>query len=267
MHAPLSALLLTIIAATIGASAATVDVDYPKLRDSELGAVLVACIAPMTPVEGDQPIELASVCTRVLVSWDGPKAPPVVRYRGVPAQALIDRLAAQPGAVQVDGPAGPSWPVHQKGFVLAKIADDEVVMATLKSMPTLAMPEWPEQRDRVISFSGPATDLKLGDLQDNLASFDFVWEPTGRLLLLATANSKTDAKSVMRYISLRKPLLDIAAGVGVEKAEFPAKLLSGASFARSAEKITVKSNLDEDMRGEAVAFLVKTINKQMKKYH
>jgi hypothetical protein len=261
-------LVLVVIASLIAASAsaATVDVDYPQIRDSDLGRVLIECLAPQVESEGGAKLEIAGRCSRVLVSWNGPKAPPVVRYLGVPAQAIIDRLAAQPEVAVLDGPIGPSWPVHQKGFVLAKLSDDEVVMATIKMMPTLVLPEWPEPRDRVISFTGPASHLKLGELQDELSSFDFVWQPAGDLLLLATANSKTDAKSVMRYISLRLPLLDIAAGVGVEKAEFPAKLLSGASFSRTGEKITVKSSLDDNMRGEAVAFLVKTINKQMRKY-
>ncbi|MBA3685091.1 MAG: hypothetical protein H0W72_07605 [Planctomycetes bacterium] len=261
------AVLVSLVATSTSAFSATVDVDYPKLRDSELGRVLIGCIWAAEAEGSTAPSEAANGCTRILVSWDGPKAPPVVRYRGVPAQAVIDRLAAKPEGAAIDSPIGPAWPANQKGFLVAKVADDEVVMVTVKMMPTLVMPEWPEQRDRVISFSGPASHLKLGDLQDNLSSFDFVWEPSGVLELLATANSKTDAKSVMRYISLRRPLLDIAAGVGVEKAEFPAKLLSGASFTRSGAKITVKSSLNEDMRGEAVAFLVKTINKQMRKYN
>ncbi len=262
------ALVVTAVLACLGVgSAATVDVDYPKLRDTDLGRLLVDSISPQSEREGVAPLDLATACTRVLVSWEGPKGSPVVRYRGVPAQALIDRLAAQPDVTRLDGPVGASWPVRQKGFVAAKIADDEIVMATAKMMPTLVMPPWPERHESLIAFSGPATDLKLGDLQDELASFDFVWESTGKLLLLATANSKNDAKSVMRYISLRKPLLETAAAIGVEKAEFPAKLLDGASFSRSGEKITVKSELDDAMRSEAVAYLVKTIGKQMRRYN
>ncbi len=259
--------VVALVAGLGWASAATVDVDYGQLRDSDLGRLLAESISPVSEAEGVQPLDLATPCTRVLVSWEGPKAPPVVRYKGVPAQALLDRLATQPDVVALDGPLGPSWPVRQKGFVVAKVADDEVVMATAKMMPALVMPEWPQQREGLIAFTGPASHLKLGDLQDELASFDFVWQSTGKLLLLATANSKSDAKSVMRYISLRKPLLETAAAIGVEKAEFPAKLLDGASFSRSGERITVKSELDDGMRSEAVAFLVKTINKQMRKYH
>jgi hypothetical protein len=265
MRNPVRLLVLSLLVGV--ATAANIDCAYPHIRDTTLGTALATTLgAPATPegaVAIDQPLK---DCQRVLITWSGPKAPPVVRFLGVPAEALVARYAAT--GTRVDSRHGPAYPLPQQpGFIAVALGESDLLIATPAVLAQIDPPEWPEATGNVLDFSGPATDLKLGDLQDELSDFLFAWQPDGKLVLHATANSRHDAKSVLRYISIRKPLVQAAAGVGVDKAELPAKLLDCATFSREDNILTARMDLDEPTRVEAVEYLAKQVRRQMKKYH
>lgn len=245
--------------------AATIDVDYTKVRDGGIGAALSAALATAASPGEVVPDPLAN-CQRVLITWSGPKQPPVVRFLGVDTTAYCKRLSDS-GATSIETPFGTAWALpQQQGFSVVALSDQELLMAPPTLLATIEAPAWPPATTNVISFSGPATDLKLGDLQDELRDFIFAWEPNGAVSLHATANSKGDAKAVLRYISLRQPLLDAAASLGVDKAQFPSKLLDATTFDRQGNVIIARLALDEPTQAEAVEYLAKQIRKQMWKY-
>lgn len=260
-----AARLLILSCLAFAASAATIDCAFPHIRDTTLGGTLATTLQ-VPAVEGQPAHEPLRECSRVLITWSGPKAPPVVRFKGVAARELMGRYAAA-GAAPVESRYGAAYPLpQQQGFVAVALADDELLIATPTLMAQLEAPEWPTASGNVMDFTGPATDLKLGDLQDELRHFNFVWGPDGKLVLRATATSKTDAKAVIRYISLRKPLVDAAAGVGIEKAEFPSKLLNAATFDRKDAEVIARMELDDPTRLQAVDYLAKAVTRQMRKY-
>lgn len=245
--------------------AATIDVDYPKVRESGIGAALSAALAT-SGSPGEVVPDPLSECQRVLITWSGPKQPPVVRFLGVDTKAFCHRLSAS-GATSIETPFGAAWALPQQpGFSVVALSDRELLMAPPTLLATIEAPAWPPATANVISFSGPGSDLKLGDLQDELRDFLFAWEPTGAVSLHATANSKSDAKAVLRYISLRQPLLDAAAALGVDKAVFPAKLLDATTFDRQGNVIIARLALDAPTQAEAVEYLAKQIRRQMSKY-
>jgi len=245
--------------------AATIDVDYTKVREGGIGVALSATLATAA-AEGEVVADPLAVCQRVLITWSGPKQPPVVRFLGVDTAGYCARLAAS-GATSIDTKFGVSWSLpKQKGFAVVALNDNELLMAPPALLATIEAPAWPVATANIISFSGPATDLKLGDLQDELKDFVFAWEPTGSVSLHATANSKSDAKAVLRYISLREPLLDAAAALGVDKAQFPAKLLDATTFDRQNNIVIARLDLDEPTRVQAIDYLADQIRKQMRKY-
>jgi hypothetical protein len=267
MTVSLRTLLITLIYVCVSRlSAATIDVDYTKIRDGKLGIALRTTLdtaAPGAPAAEDH----LAACQRVLITWSGPKQPPVVRFLGVDTGTLCKRLAEN-GANSTDTKFGAAYPLpHQAGFSVVALSANELLMAPPALLSTMDVPPWPAASTNVLSFSGPATDLKLGELQDELKDFVFAWEPTGAVTLQATANSKSDAKAVLRYISVREPLLDAAAALGVDKAQFPSKLLDAATFDRKGNVIVARLDLNEAMRAEAVEYLANQVRKQMRKYH
>lgn len=262
MHVLLTGMVCC-VATVLGA--ATIDVDYAKVRDGSIGAALNATLAT-TATAGEVVPDPLVACQRVLITWSGPKQPPIVRFLGVDTAVYCARLVASE-AVSIDTKFGTAYALpKQKGFAVVALSDNELLMAPPALLATIEAPVWPELTTNVISFSGPATDLKLGDLQDELKEFVFAWEPTGAISLHATANSKSDAKAVLRYISLREPLLDAAAALGVDKAQFPAKLLDAATFDRQNNIVIARLDLDEPTRVQAIDYLAEQIRKQMKKY-
>lgn len=263
MRQPLRLAALLLLAGI--AAAANVDCAFPHIRDTTLGAALSTALgAPAT--EGAAAIEQPlKDCQRVLIVWSGPKAAPVVRFQGVPSEALMARYAAT--GTRIESRHGPAYPLPQQpGFVAVALDEQELMIATPAILAQIAPPAWPEPTGNVLDFSGPATDLKLGDLQDELSSFLFAWQPDGKLMLRATAASRHDAKAVLRYVAIRKPLVQAAAGVGVDKAEFPAKLLEAAAFSREENVLIARMDLDQPTREQAVEYLAKAVRRQMKKY-
>jgi hypothetical protein len=266
MPTTLRSMLVAVLCCSAAAlGAATIDVDYAKVKEGKLGMALAATLAT-EPVNGAEAPDPLAACTRVLVTWSGPKQPPVARFLGVSSEAYLKRLA-EAGAVPIDTKFGPAYPLQkQKGFAVVALGASELMMAPPTLLATIDAPAWPELTTNVMSFSGPATDLNLGDLQDELKDFVFAWEQSGAISLHAVANSKSDAKAVLRYISVREPLLDAAAALGVDKAVFPAKLLGATTFDRQGTMIIAKLDLDDATRAEAMEYLSNQVRKQMKKY-
>ena len=263
MRHPLRLAALVLLAGV--AVAANVDCAFPHIRDTALGTALSTTLgvpASETTPALDQPLK---DCQRVLIVWSGPKAAPVVRFQGVESEALMARYAAV--GTRLDSRHGPAYPLPQQaGFVAVALNAQELMIATPAILAQIDPPAWPEATGNVLDFSGPATDLKLGDLQEELSSFLFTWQPDGKLVLRATATSRHDAKAVLRYVAVRKPLVEAAAGIGVEKAEFPAKLLEAAAFSREENILFARMDLDQPTRDQAVEYLAKAVRKQMKKY-
>lgn len=259
----ISAVILCCSVALLGA--ATIDVDYTKVRDGSIGTALSAALATAGS-EGEVVPDPLAACQRVLITWSGPKQAPVLRFLGVDTTAFCARLSNS-GAISTDTKFGSAFALpKQKGFAVVALGDNELLMAPPTLLATIDAPAWPQATSNVISFSGPATDLKLGDLQDELKDFIFAWEPSGAISLRATANSKSDAKAVLRYIALREPFLDAAAALGVDKAQFPSKLLDATTFDRKDNVVIARLDLDEPTRVQAVDYLADQIRKQMKKY-
>lgn len=258
--------LIAVVLLVGTAAAATIDCAYPNLRDTTLGTALSTTLGAPAAEAAPAIDDPLADCQRVLITWSGPKAAPVVRFLGVHAEALMARYAAT--GTRLDSPLGPAYPLPQQtGFVAVAIDSQELLITTPAILATLELSAWPPATGNTIDFSGPATDLKLGDLQEELTSFLFTWQLDGKLVLHATASSRHDAKAVLRYIAVRKPLVQAAAGVGVDKAELPAKLLEAANFSREDNILTARMDLDQTTREQAVEYLAKAVRKQMKKYH
>lgn len=259
-------ILLLAMMALPALRAATIDVDFTGIAGTQLAETLEEIL--VVPAAEGQPADQPLLCcTRILVSWQGINSPPVVRFRGVPADERMERLAAS-GTPAVETPWGTGYRLpNLLGYVAVGIARDEVMAVAPEVLATLTEPPpWPEAFEHIMSFKGLSSDLKLGDLADELVDIDFTWPRDNKLTLVSNAKSRGDAKAVLRYISIRRPLVHAAAGLGIDKADFPSRLLGATTWNRSGNQIQASFDLDDNTRIEAVDYLTKSLRRHLGKY-
>lgn len=258
-------LLLT--ALTIPAlRAAYIDVDFTGIAGTQLSATLdeILTVPAAEGVPTDQPL---ICCTRILVSWQGINTPPLVRFRGVPAHERIAKLAAS-GAKPTETVWGTGYRLpNLQGYIAVALERDEILAGSPAVLAALTeAPAWPETFEHIMSFKGLSSDLKLGDLADELVDIDFTWPRDNKLTLISHAHSRGDAKAVLRYIGIRRPLVHAAAGLGIDKADFPSRLLAATTWNRSGNQIQASFDLDDATRIEAVDYLTKSLRRHLNKY-
>jgi hypothetical protein len=245
--------------------AAVIDVDYPAIADTPVGKALKAVLYKDGTVDGDP----ACSVNRVLVSWEGERSPPLLQYRGLQATHLREALSQQATSVETKAGTAVEMP-NQPRFAMLQVSDDEVAVATLNGLNNLALKEWPEPSGNLITFTGVPSDLKLDDPDWNkkITTFTLTFSASGKLNLRAFALNSSEAQSVMRWVSGSRPALAIAAGLGIEKAQFPQRLVKDAKIQRRGSIITVDVDLskDETLLKDTYQFLTDTLSKRMRKY-
>lgn len=247
--------------------AATIDVDFGGIQGTQLGQTLDELLV-VPAAEGfpaDQPL---LCCTRILVYWSGVDMAPVVRFRGVPSEERMNLLAAAMAQPVETAHWGIGYRLpNLQGYIAVALSRDEVMVGTPAVLDQLSeAPAWPETFEHIMSFRCVTNDLKLGDLKEELVDIHFVWPHDGKLSLNSNAHSSGDAKAVLRYIGLRKPLVHAAAGLGIDKADFPSRLLAATTWDRDGKVIKARFDLDDKTRVEAVDYLTKSLRKQVNKY-
>jgi hypothetical protein len=268
--------------APMTAHAALVDVEFAEIRDTPVGTMLRDCLKPAPPAapaaidpaapaptgtpaapptEEDPTVGLR----RVTVAWEGTKSAPIIRFLGVPAQQEIARISA--GKDGTDTPLGKSWPLPRlPGFAIVAVGEEELVVAPPKTLEQLKLAPWPAAPGHALDFKAPATDLKLGDLQDRITDFHLTYDSSGNTLLQVNTPSEKMAKSVDRYIWWRKPVVFAGADVGIKKLKFPARLLDATDIDRKKNVLTAKVTLKDDMKNQAFGYLADAITRELRRY-
>lgn len=244
---------------TAGASAALVDVDFTRFRDTPVGEMLAGCLKVSETVGPGDGID------RVLVAWSGAKSAPSIRYHGVNADALIQHLATLGAALPSSAGEAYALP-NLEGFACIRLAADEVLLGPIKALSTLAAPEWPQATEHALVFTGLATDLKLGDVQERIRDFVMLWDTPGQVLLTVNAINNAQARSLDRWLAVAGPMVKVAAGVGVKKAKFPALLLEQTDISRKGSALIGRGTLSDETVAQAHRELVDTLTKQITKY-
>lgn len=251
---------LVLAGATLGA--ADIDVDLTLLENQRMRRTLVQPLA----VEGEKADVLLADVRRVWIHWTGRKGAPEIRYRGLVADERMARLDAL-GVERTETPLGLARALPgQPGFHLIALGPDEVLMAPTRLLERLAPRDWPAAAGAVLTFSGPATDLKLGGLKEELTAFRFAWTPENELVLSAVARDDEDAERSYHWVKRRIGLLGLAAGLGADKAEFPYALLKKADFEVRGDTVRVTRSLDEAMEHDAVDYLVYQVKRKLRKF-
>ncbi|MBA3709080.1 MAG: hypothetical protein H0W83_09710 [Planctomycetes bacterium] len=269
------------------ARAALVDVQFADIKDTPVGTMLRDCLkpeAPPAPAAADgtaapadgaavDPAATAAVpeedptvgLRRVTVAWEGTKSPPIIRFLGIPSKQAVDRISK--GQAGTDTPLGKSWPLPRlPGFSVVILGDEDLVVAPPKTLETLKVAAWSAAPAHALDFTAPATDLKLGDLQDKISDFHLTYDSSGSTLLQVNTPSEKMAKSVDRYIWWRKPVVFAGADVGIKKLKFPARLLDAADIDRKKNVLTAKVTLKDDMKNQAFGYLADAISRELRRY-
>jgi len=241
-----------------------VRIDYPSVRGTALGDSL------LTPLQtGDEALDTAldAELERVVITWQGRRCPPTVRYLGINAlQVVHHQLAA--GAEVVASPWGDAALVRKpKEYALAIAAPREAVLATAKRMPALELGDLPPPSHHVVEIDANADDFKLGTAAKRIDRLHLRWSRTNRVRLTSFSSDAEQATWVKSYVNRRLPWLQLADGLGVDAAEFPARLLEDRKAKRTGSRTYVDMDLsDEDLRGETWGQLRKLIDRQTHRY-
>jgi hypothetical protein len=265
------------------AAAALVDAQYDEIRDTSVGALFVSCLQPApaaagsqagstpgttvsgTPVADPPAVDPTKDLKRVLVSWDGVKSPPIVRFVGLPAEAVAAAIAGDKPSTPTA--VGPSWPVpNVPGFAIAVVKPDELVMSVPSTLEKLQLPELPPPSGHSLRFTGPGSDLKLGEIQDKVKDFELVHDHGGATKATINTPSAKDAKSLDRWVWWRKPVVFAGADVGVKKLKFPSKLLDQTDIDRHDAALVASTTLKDDMRLQAFDYLTDAIKRELRRF-
>ncbi len=267
--------------AAVPSWAAIVDAQFAEIRDTPIGTMFKECLkaappaAPAPAADGtpapapavpEAPEDDPTVgLRRVLVAWTGVRSPPTIRFQGIPAQAAIARISE--GKEGTDTAIGKSWPLPRlPGFSMVAVGEDELVVAPAKALEQLKLVEWPAPPGNALDFKAPATDLKLGDLQDRISDFHLTYDSAGNTQLKVNTPSEKMAKSVDRYVWWRKPVVYAGADVGIKKLKFPARLLDATAIDRKKNVLTAKLTLKDDMKDQAFGYLADAISRELRRY-
>jgi len=265
------------------AGAALVDVNYNAIRGTPISDVLIRALCPHdgglyasddppTPVPGDPnaappppTFNPTGGLQRVLISWANVKSPPVIRFFGL--NTALQEKTLTKGAPPVATPIGPAWPLpNVPGFYFAIAGPTELEVSTLATLLSSTRTPPPEPSGHALHFTGPATDLKLGDLQPLLKDFAMSYESNGDTKIIIRANSEDAAKHVDRWVWWRKPIVFAGADIGVKKLQFPAKLLDQTIMVRDKDELIATTTLHDDMQTQAFTILADAIRKQLRNF-
>ena len=255
--------LVVVIIGMLALPAATVQVDYPSFRGTALGDALVNPI-----ITGDEELDqqVDAQLERILITWQGRKCPPTVRYLGVPALQVMAALPAE--AKRITSPFGPAVALAKHDqYTLTASAMNELVVATEKRMPQLELGEWPVAPPHPLVIDAAPDDFKLGKAAEWLTGLQLVWRSNHKVSLTGQSKTGDDATNVKSYVNRRLPWLHAAAAVGVDKAEFPSKLFDDKKLKRYGARTSVSIDLSkQSLRDDSMEHLAKLITKQMRKY-
>ncbi|HYE05008.1 MAG TPA: hypothetical protein VEL07_05730 [Planctomycetota bacterium] len=246
-----------------GLAAATVDVDYDQIRDLPLGQNLITELKIDIP---GGPAEYAAELKRLRLDWTGTKSALLLAARGLPVPAMKTALAE---ATPMATPHGDAFPLpRDPRYALLPLADDEAVIGTAKGLGEQYTPSpWPEPTGAALAFNGVPGDINLAEFADRVNDFQMTLTREGMLIGTINCKDRKTARGLMSYISNRLPFLTLAASVGVDKAQFPKRMIDAAVIERNAHVITVTIDLTKDdaLRKDAHEYLIKTLRRRMKK--
>ncbi len=249
------------------AAAATVDVDYEQIKDQPFGQQLLTELKIDVPATDENPSDdPANGLQRLMLTWNGTKSPLVLQCKGVKANEMTASLADNPNVYKC--PLGLAHPLpREKRYSVVAVSQDETVMGTVKGLNEFTLGQWPEKSGSAMTFIGTPTDVNLDELSDRIKTFTMTMSADGMLVAAVQAKDKKAAKALLAYVNNRLPLLTVAAAVGVEKAQFPKRMVDAAKIERKDTMIYVTVDLSKDLalRQEAHEFLLKTFRKRMKK--
>lgn len=261
-------LVLLLMVLAVPASAALVDAEFDSIRGTPIAQLFINALAPASdPSHPDPPPASKPLpdLARVLVGWNGVHSPPVIRFIGLAAKDVVPPLAH--GAAPTATPVGPSWPLpNLSGFWIAIAGDRDLLVSTPAQLAHLKPSPIPPGSGHAMRFTGPATDLKLGDLQSSLRCFVMTYDSDGTTKATLFANSEKDAKHVDRYIWWRKPIVYAGADLGVTKLKFPAHLLDQTDISRDKDQLIASTNLHDDLRAQAFQVLADQIQKELRNF-
>lgn len=261
-HSFRSIAVVLLFSALVSANAALIDVDYHALATTPIGKSLKQILSNDGADDA-----FTTGLQRVMVSWQGEKAPPLIQYLGLDADQLAESLAARASEIKTSAGEASLLP-HQPRFGLIPVSQDEAVVGTINNLNALALHNWPAPNGKVITFTGVPTDLKLEEYKDRISSFIITREADGKIQLRVFSPSNSSAESLMRWVNASRPLLAVAAGVGVAKADFPHRLVKKAKIERKGCVTTVDVDLSKDktLLTEVDQYLADTLTSRMKKY-
>jgi len=278
-----AAVLICALTLSGRASAALVDVNYNAIRGTPISDVLISALCPHDGVlyaSDDPPAPVArdpnapppaptfnptGGLQRVLISWANVKSPPIIRFFGLNTALQQKTLAKDLPSVTT--PIGPAWPLpNVPGFYFAVVSPTELEVSTLATLQAAVRSAPPEPSGHALHFSGPATDLKLGDLQPLLKDFSMSYESNGDTKIIIRATSEDAAKHVDRWVWWRKPIVFAGADIGVKKLQFPAKLLDQTVMVRDKDELIATTTLHDDMQTQAFNVLADAIRKQLRNF-
>lgn len=284
MRTRLAALACLLVLVAADARAALVDAQYEAIKDTAVATVLTSALqmpppadggqqpgsvpgaAPQAePAAGDPAADPLAGLNRILVGWEGVRSPPVIRFVGLDAAATVTRLSAgkEPTATAI----GPSYPLpNLPGFCIVAVGERELVVSTPAALEKLQLPPLPPASGHALQFTGPASDLKLGELQDKLKDFHLTYDSDGVTRATLRANNEKDAKKVDRWVWWRKPLVYAGADLGVKKLKFPAKLLDQTEIARSDDALIATTSLKDDLKLQAFQMLADQIKRECRRF-
>ncbi len=248
-------------------SAALVDCEFDTIRGTPVANLFLDALKPKHVPGQPKAANAAdlSKLARVLVQWDGVKSPPIIRFIGLPARATMAPLIV--GETSTQTPLGPSWPLpNLPGFAAVVVGEADLVVSTPAKLAALAPVPVPGPTGHAMQFTGPATDLKLGDLLPSLRAFSMTYDGNGSTKAVLFAKSESDAKHVDRYIWWRKPLVYAGADLGISKLQFPARLLDQTDISRDKDQLVATTSLDGDIRNQAFQVLADTIQRELRNF-
>jgi len=266
----LSCLAALALAATLQPlPAATIHIDYRAFASSELGR---AMIAPILTGEEALDRRLATELDEILVSWPKRKAPPVIRYRGLPAEAIVDAHAGLMPARKTPHGLGATLSERFANCMLVATAGEDLLFTrtAIINDHEYELPEWPEL-DPQFSVMGTAfpADIKLTrQLKKHVQQLDLRWRKTDdRIFLYAHTPSHDHARTMRSYIVRRRPWIHFGSAIGFDALDFASDLLGAAKITvHDNDQVRLRARLDDHLRTATTTQLSELLTKQLDKY-
>ncbi len=210
--------------------------------------------------------------TRMLIVWHGLGSPPAIRCAGGDAAGWLARLGSvrRWDSALGEARAVPALP----GFAVVALDDGEVLLTPVRTLATVSAPIWPVPSSAALLLRADAPDVKLGQAADKVRDFGFAFMPAAvadgtqpsTAVLVAHAPEEDQARALMRWIRWGRPVVNLAARLGVTKAKLPDRLLDHTEFTRADADVTGQLTMDAALRDQALEWLVQIIRKQLAQF-